>query len=96
MLSIKMNPELELLAKKYVWWKSPAWAIVHPDIFLCNIMNLGNWDDICLIRKLVGDEILKESLMKAPIGAFSYRSWDYWHHKFDLLPIPPLPERKFL
>ncbi len=87
------SPELEQLAKKYIWWNPPAWAYAHSEILLANVMNLGNWDDIQTLRKTVGDETLKAVLADPPAGYFSYRSWDYWHIKFDMLPIPPLVKR---
>jgi len=89
------SKQLKHLAKKYVWWEQPAWALAHPDIFLANVMNLGEWGDILTIRKLLGDEVLRQALQEAPPGYFSYRSWDYWHLKLNLLPIPPLPKREF-
>ncbi|OGT93555.1 MAG: hypothetical protein A2298_05215 [Gammaproteobacteria bacterium RIFOXYB2_FULL_38_6] len=85
---------LDRLAKRYVWWNQPEWAYQHPDIFLSNVMNLGCWEDIQLLRQEVSDHLLKEVLSHAPPGYFNYRSWDYWHVKFNLLPIPPLPKRK--
>jgi len=85
---------LKQLARRYVWWNTPAWALKHLDILLANTMNLGNWDDIQMLRKAVGDEALKRVLHQAPAGYFNYRSWDYWHVKFDIKPIPPLPKRK--
>ncbi len=85
---------LDKLAKRYVWWEDTEWAYSHPDIFFSNVMNLGCWEDIQALRKAVGDEKLKTTLLHALPGYFSYRSWDYWHIKFNILPIPPLPERK--
>lgn len=92
----KLQPSepLNQLIKRYVWWETVAWGYAHPKIFLANIMNLGSWDDLQLLRQLIGDAPLKITLQDAPSGYFNYRSWDYWHHKFNLLPIPLLPERR--
>jgi len=95
MKKIKPNLQLEQLAKRYVWWESPQWAYEHPTIFLANIMNLGTWEDTQLVRKLLGDEVLKQVLQEAPSGYFNYRAWDYWHSKFGIKNIPPLPQRSF-
>lgn len=81
------------LARRYVWWESPEWAYAHPAIFLANVMNLGSWGDIQALRQNIGDERLKAVLIHPPLGYFSYRSWDYWHVKFNMLPIPSLPVR---
>lgn len=93
MKAIIPNPQLEPLAKRYVWWETPQWAYQHPEIFLANLMNQGYWDDIQLARKILGDNIFKQALLEAPPGYFNYRAWDYWHLKFGIIPIPPLPKR---
>ena len=94
MTKLKPTPQLDQLAKKYVWWKPPDWAYQHADVLLANIMNLGDWDDIQCLRQQVGDDALKDLIKHPPVGYFNYRSWDYWHAKFDISPIPPLPKRK--
>lgn len=96
MKPLKPTLELDKLAKKYIWWERPEWAYTHPQVFLANLMNIGAWEDIQLGRKILGDELFKQALIEAPPGYFSYRSWDFWHLKFNLLPIPDLPKRKFL
>lgn len=93
---LKAHIELDPLAKRYVWWEKPEWAYTHPTVFLANVMNIGTWQDIQLARKILGDKILKQALLEAPPGYFGYRAWDYWHLKFGLTPIPPLPKRSFL
>lgn len=97
MRSLELNPSLEFLAKKYVWWESPQWACQNPKVFLGNVMNLGSWEDMCKIRELIGNETLRLVLTEdPPVGLFSIRSWDYWHVILEIDPIPPLPKRKFL
>ena len=94
-LILKHSGYLDKLASRYVWWNSPEWAYEHPDIFLSNVMNLGNWDDIQSLRQAVGDRVLKQVLRAAPAGYFHPRSWDYWHVKLGIKPIPALPKRKY-
>ena len=96
MQALKHNLELNTLAKKYIWWETPEWAYAHPTVFLANLMNLGSWNDISLARKILGDAVLKQALLEAPPGYFNYRAWDYWHLKFGITPIPPLPKRSFM
>ena len=91
-LVLNRNQSLDVLAKRYVWWETIDWSYAHPEIFLANVMNLGNWNDIQKLRQLISDTILKIALQKAPAGSFSPRSWDYWHVKFAL-PISPIPKR---
>ena|SRR3989338_2335693 len=95
MQPLKPDPRLQSLANRYVWWEGPAWAYQHPTVFLANLMEMGTWEDIQIVRKILGDEVLKQVLKEAPPGYFHYRSWDYWHHKFHMTPIPPLPHRTF-
>lgn len=95
MKPLKSSKILSELACRYVWWEKPEWAYAHPHVLISNIMNLGSWDDIQILRKNVGDKMLQAVLADAPAGYFSHRSWDYWHVKFNMLPIPPLPSRKF-
>ena len=95
MQDLTMTKDLKMLCQRYVWWETPEWACKHPTILLANLMNTGTWEDIQLARKLLSDPLLKQALLEAPPGYFSYRSWDYWHLKFGLTPIPPLPKRNF-
>lgn len=95
MKRLTANKELEKLAKHYVWWESPSWAMDHPEILLANIMNLGNWEAFCTLRQLFNNKTLNEVLKNAPPGSFSNRSWDYWHLALGHEHIPPLPKRKF-
>ena len=94
-LILQHTAPLDRLAKRYIWWDTIDWAYAHPDTLLANIMDLGNWDDIQILRNQVGDVVLKTVLLHAAAGCFHARSWDYWHVKFGINPIPPLPKRKY-
>lgn len=98
MINIRLQPtpELERLAKKYVWWESTDWALSHPDIFLSNAMNLADWDSMQLLRQCITDEQLKQVLDNKITGQFSQRSWDYWHYVLGYDTVPPLPSKRFL
>lgn len=95
MKTLTPSPKLEELAKRYVWWELPAWAYTHPEIFLANIMNLGTWEDVRAMRNILGDKILIKVLKNAVPGTFTPRSWYYWNIKFDIDPVPPLPQRSY-
>lgn len=92
-MALEHTNTLDKLARRYVWWESVDWAYTHPEVFLSNVMNLGNWNDIVLLRHTVGDSVLKTVLQHAPAGYFHARSWDYWHIKFGMR-IRALPKRK--
>lgn len=93
---LKRNKALDLLVKRDVWWENADWAYHHPTIFLSNLMNLDTWEDTQLARKLLGDKTLKVVLREAPPGYFGRRASNYWHLKYEITPVPPLPQRKFL
>ena len=93
---LKQNQALDKLISRYVWWENSDWAYNHPTVFLANLMNFGTWEDTQLARKILGDDILKTALQEAPPGYFGRRAWNYWHLKYGITPIPPLPKRKFL
>lgn len=93
-IKLLTSSALSKLATRYVWWNPVTWSYEHPLVFLANVMNLGCWADIQLLRYEVGDSVLKQVLLNAPAGYFNYRSWDYWHAKFDISPVPELPKRE--
>ena len=94
-IMLQHSAGLDRLATRYVWWESTEWAYAHPNIFLSNVMNLGHWDDIQILRMMVTDYILRQVLQNAPPGSFYPRSWDYWHVKLAIKPISPLPKRNY-
>ncbi len=90
---LPINDDFTRLAKRYIWWESPLWATHHPIFFLAQVMNLGSWDDILLLQRLVSKKTLQDVLKAAPPGVFNQRSWDYWHARLHMDPVPPLPKR---
>ncbi|MHB8419340.1 MAG: hypothetical protein ACYDCL_14780 [Myxococcales bacterium] len=88
-----MTVQLEQLARRYVWWEEPERALERRPLLLCQLMQLGTWDDVRLARRLFGDRAFVEALRAAPPGVLDAKAWSYWHRFFGLLPVPPLPER---
>lgn len=84
---------LETVAQRLFWWKSPAEALVDQRRFAAQVMTFGNWEDVQITRRELGDECLRETLRRPPPGVFDERSWVYWHVVFDIAPVPPLPLR---
>lgn len=82
------------LARRLFWWREPAEALLERRRFLAQVMSLGTWNDIEEARHLWPGDAFRDTLRAAPAGIFDRRSWSYWHHVLDLLPIPPLPARK--
>jgi hypothetical protein len=88
---------LKSFAKKYIWWKTPEEAVEMPERVIAQVMNLGDWDDVCALARLVGDDVLRDVLAHAEIGQFNERSWNYWHYRLGLAKevgqVPPMPTR---
>lgn len=86
--------ELEILAHKLLWWKSPTAALQDTPRFLAQVMVYGTPEDIGLIQKYFTPADLLAILKNPPVGVFDGRSWAYWHLKLDNYPPPPLPTRQ--
>ncbi len=89
-----MTEDLENLARKYCWWMTPEAALARREMFLCQMMQLGTWEDVIGVRKLLGEQALKEALRAAPPGILDPRSWNYWNLLFGNVPVPPMPVRR--
>lgn len=88
---------LRLWATKYIWWRAPDEALIHPDRIVAQIMNIGDYDDVQALLKLVDEEYLKTLLQRAEAGQFNERSWAYWHYRLgvsELGKVPALPQRR--
>jgi hypothetical protein len=88
------NPELQALARRVVWFKSPADAMAMPTHFIAHALTYGTHEDIGVLRRFVSDDELRAALAGAPPGVFDDRSWAYWHLMLDRYPAPPLPVRR--
>lgn len=97
-----MTPESDLLpamAAKYIWWKTPAEALLQPDRVIAQVMNLGEFRDLERLAESVGDDTLRRIVQQAEPGLFDERSWAYWHYRLGLAApetLPPLPVRTFV
>jgi len=86
---------LRALARRYVWWLSPAEALARPNFVATQVMELGDYDDVLKLEAMLGREALVRALRESEAGRLSERSWIYWHHRLGLAGrrIPPLPRR---
>ncbi|MEW5772730.1 MAG: helix-turn-helix domain-containing protein [Thermodesulfobacteriota bacterium] len=96
-------PEREILAglaRRYLWWKDPEHSLSDPWSILAQAMELGTWEDIARLERKAGRATLRDVLRRAPAGAFSPRSWHFWHIRLGLARLPgqvqPPPRRAFL
>lgn len=93
MKPLPLTPEIEGIARRVVWFESPAQAIADPVRFLAYAMTYGDEADLREIRRHLSDDDLREALDRAPAGIFDPRSWAYWNLKLGRYPTPPMPER---
>ncbi len=84
---------LRRLAGRYVWWEPPHRALLRRSNFLCQVLQLGIAEDVRTVRRMFGDDVLREALRSAPPGVFDARSWNYWHLVLFGQAPPPLPAR---
>jgi len=87
-----MTAELERVARALFWWEPPERALAQPRRFLAQVMTLGTWEEVQLVKSVLGRDALKDALQHAPAGIFDGPSWAYWH-AFFRLPEPALPVR---
>jgi hypothetical protein len=95
MKHLPVNPETEALARRIVWFNSPADALADPIRFMAYVMAHATPDDLTVVRRYVSDMDFREALDKAPPGIIDPRSWAYWNSKMGRYPAPQLPRRRF-
>jgi len=95
MPSTEASQRLLQIARKLLWWKPPEQSVGDPIDLACRIMTYGTWDDVLLAQDELGTDLFHEALRRAPAGIFDRRSWQYWHLRLGISPIPPLPKRQF-
>lgn len=81
------------LARRYVWWQPPEQAARDVNRLLCQIMQLGTWEDVRLAKQVFGDDAFRAALRSAPPGVLDDRSWNFWHLNLFHAPPPPPPSR---
>jgi hypothetical protein len=87
--------DLEQVARRLFWWKSPADALADPRRLLAQaqVMVYGTPDDVAVAREHFSKDDFKAVLTDPPAGLFDPRSWSYWHVVFGI-EIPELPRRR--
>ncbi len=96
------NPEswsfLEQIAPRYIWWKTPDDALRYPNRLIAQVMDIGTFEDIQILVRLLGEERLAGVLRHVEPGWLRPQSWAYWHYRLGLVeakePLPPEPQRK--
>lgn len=86
-------PDLEKVAKRVVWFKTPADTLKDVKLFLAHLMTYGTLSDIGTALKYFSEDDFKAALDDPPPGVFDRRSWVYWNVRYRRAPVPPLPVR---
>ncbi len=95
MKPIPLNPETEAIARRVIWFETPAEALSDPIRFMAYAMASATHEDMQALRRYVSDDDFVEALDKAPPGIIDPRSWAYWNSRMGRYPPPPLPKRTF-
>lgn len=96
MTILQATPDLEAVARRCVWFRTPAEALADPIHFIAHVLTFGSHEDVKVLRRHVSDDDLRQALTQAPPGVFDARSWSYWHLMLNgRSPAPPLPAREF-
>jgi hypothetical protein len=95
MKPIPLTPETEAVARRVVWFESPADALADPIRFMAYVMTFATIADLDVLSRYVSLADFQEALDKAPPGIIDGRSWAYWHNRMGRSPPPPMPARRF-
>jgi hypothetical protein len=90
----ELTPQLEVIAKRVAWWKTPCEALANTDDFLCRVMTFGLWDDMVCVIRIFGEDAMRHALNNAPAGIFDPQSWHYWHYRLGFSKVPEMPQRE--
>jgi hypothetical protein len=88
---------LRRMAARYMWWLKPTDALERPARVIAQVMELGDYADVCRLEAALGRKALVAVLRQAEAGRFSPPSWTYWHYRLALAcpgAVPPLPQRR--
>ena len=94
MKTIPLTPDTEALARRLVWFESPAEALSDTSRFVAYAFARATHEDMTLVRRFLSDDDLREALDNAPPGIIDPRSWAYWNSGLGRYPAPPMPVRQ--
>jgi hypothetical protein len=92
MKPIPLTAETEAIARRVVWFESPAEALSDP--IMAYAMASATHADMTVLRRYVSDDDFRVALDQAPPGIIDARSWAFWNSKLGRYPAPPLPARR--
>ena len=90
---VPIDRDLERVAERLFWWKSPQQALDDAHRFVAQVMALGTDRDVAATERRFGTEAFDAVLDQPPPGLFTPRRWNYWHVRQRRSSVPPLPTR---
>jgi hypothetical protein len=87
--------QLLRVARKVVWYDAPEETLRDLKTFLAHLMVYGSPADVAVVERYVPEEEFRKVLETAPAGVFTAEAWRRWHERFGIVPVPPLPRRRF-
>ncbi len=88
------HSDLQTVAKRMVWFKTPDDALKDVKLFLAHVMTYGTLRDITTTLRYFSEDDFEAVLDDPPPGIFDRRSWIYWNLRYHREPVPELPKRK--
>jgi|ERR1043166_3819248 hypothetical protein len=89
-----VSEALRGVARRLFWWLPAEEALTMPIRFAAQVMTYGNLEDVETSLRVLGEDVFRQVLQTPPAGVFDRRSWVYWHCRFDIAVVPPLPGRE--
>ena len=93
MTPIPFNEKTEALARRLVWFESPAEALSDPVRFMAYAFARATYEEMKALSDYLDDDDFREALDNAPPGIIDPRSWAYWNLRFGRYPAPPQRRR---
>lgn len=75
--------------ERLIWWSSDQKVPIER--LIAQVMVFGTWEDILYAMQEFGVGAFVKVLDNPPCGLFDAKSWNFWHKKFGIIPVPPLP-----
>ena len=86
--------DLQAVAKRVVWFKTPEETLRDVKLFLAHVMTYGTLSDIRTTLQHFSEDDFEAVLNDPPAGVFDRRSWNYWNLRYHREPVPDLPKRR--
>jgi len=79
--------------RKYLWWEPIGGQPHSEDRIIAQTMNLATYDDILLLKRMVGKSRLVEIMLRAEPDWISDRSWEFWRGRLSFATGAAIPDK---